>query len=150
MLEKNKRSKNKPRAYDIQRKERTLMSLKLGIRQLKNQVEYKKGKPISKYRLSKQTGISIKTINKFPEITDIINKEANPGVLLKSVVANVSKIYSLEEAVQVINQLTDLYNEVKNKHNEIIKINSSLNLENVRLKNQNAELNRCLNKYLGK
>ena len=56
----------------------------------------------------------------------------------------------MEEALSVINQLTDLYNGTKDKYNDGLKKNTALNLENVRFKSQIVELNRQLNKVLEK
>jgi len=56
----------------------------------------------------------------------------------------------MEEALSVINQLTDLYNETKDKYNDGLKKNMAFNLENVRFKSQIVELNRQLNKFLDK
>lgn len=150
MPSRKKLSNSQPRVYDIERKEETLKKLKVGIQQLRRHKEHQEGKPISKYKLSKHTGVSIRTIDKYPDIIDMLAKEKNPGIPLKSAVVNVEKIFTVEEAVLVINQLTDLYNETKDKYNDGLKINTALNLENVRLKNQIAELTRQLNKYLDK
>lgn len=139
-----------PRAYDIERKQDTIKKLKQGLQQLKRHKEHQEGKPITKYKLSKHTGVSIRTINKYPEIIEVLNKEKNPGVLLKNAVVDVAKIYSMEEAVYVINQLTALYNETKDKYNDGLKKNTALNLENVRLKSQLTELTQQLNKYMDK
>jgi len=148
MSKRKKLYKSEPRVYDIERKEETIRKLKLGLLQLRRHKEHQEGKPVSKYKLSKHTGVSIRTINNYPEIIDTLNKEKNLGVSLKSVVVNVGKIYTMEEAVLVINQLTSLYNEAKDNYNDGLKKNTAMNLENVRLKTQIAELTRQLNKYL--
>lgn len=147
-MPKNEKSKVVQREYDLKRKEETLAKLKLGIRQLRRHKEHQEGKPITKYKLSKHTGVSSRTIDKYPEILDTLEKEKNPGIPLKNAVVNTEKIYSIEEAISIINQLTDLYNETKEMYNDALKKNSFVNLENVRLKNQVSELNRQLNKYI--
>lgn len=139
--------KREEREYDSIRKQQTLEKLKLGIKQLKNRKEYREGKAVTNYALSKHTGISYNTIIKYPEIIEILEKEKNPGIPLKKAVVNTSKLYNLEEAIVIIEQLTDLYNSTKEKYNEGLKINSSLNLEIVRLRSQAEELNRQIRKY---
>lgn len=143
----NKYSKRQEREYDAIRKQQTLEKLKTGIRQLKNRKEYRDGKAVTNYALSKHTGIAYNTIKKYPEIVRILEKEKNPGIPLKKAVVNVDKIYNIEEAILIIEQLTNLYNSTKEKYNEGLKINSSLNLQIVRLKDQVNELNRQINKY---
>lgn len=143
----NKYSKREEREYDSIRKKQTLEKLKLGIRQLKNRKEYREGKPVTNYALSKHTGVSYNTIKKYPEIIEILEKEKNPGIPLKKAVVNTSKLYNLEEAIIIIEQLTDLYNETKEKYNKGLRVNSSLNLEIVRLRSEVEELNRQIRKY---
>ena len=150
MTVRRKTSKSEPRTYDVERKEETIRKLKLGMQQLRRHKEHQEGKPITKYKLSKHTGVSIRTIGKYQEIIEILSKEKNPGILLKSAVIRVEKIYTMEEALSVINQLTDLYNGTKDKYNDGLKKNTALNLENVRFKSQIVELNRQLNKVLEK
>lgn len=141
-----KYAQREEREYDTIRKQETLKKLEKGIRQLKQQVAYKK-KPITKYALSKQTGVSPRTIDKYPKIIEVLEKEKNPGIELKTAVINTNKIYSIDEAISIIEQLTDLYNSTKDKYNEGLKINSSLNLKIVNLQDQVKELNRQLKKY---
>lgn len=143
----NRYPKREEREYDAIRKQQTLEKLKLGIKQLKNRKEYRDGKVVTNYALSKHTGISYNTIIKYAEIMEILEKEKNPGILLKKAVVNTSKLYNIEEAIVIIEQLTDLYNSTKEKYNEGLKINSSLNLEIVRLRSEVQELNRQIRKY---
>lgn len=134
----------KSRAYDDARKADTLAKLKSGIDHLRRQKEHRDGKPITAYKLSKYTKVTIRTIRRHPEILETLTKERVPGIQLKSAVVKTEKIYSLEQAIGIINQLTDLYNETKDKYNQAMKQNSALNLQIVKLQSEVAELNKVV------
>ena len=143
MPKKRTRSAN-ARLYDETRKTNTLEKLKSGMTHLRRQKEHVEGKPISIYKLSKYTGVTMKTIRKHSEIMESITKGRVPGIQLKSAAVKTDKIFSLQQAVGIINQLTDLYNETKDKYNQAIMQNSALNLENVKLRGEVTELNKVL------
>lgn len=73
-----------------------------------------------------------------------MQKIESPEIILKTAYLNTDKIHTLEQAKSMIDQITDLYNKTKNKYNDAIKINSSLNLEIVKLKDEVAEFQRVL------
>lgn len=126
-------------AYDVQRRQETLKKLNLGFRQLKARKEYK-DKPVTAYALSKHTGIAYRTIKRYSEIVEKLEKEKNPGVMLKTAVVDTVRIKSIEEAVSVIDTLTKVYNETKDKYNEAVKKLSEANLRIVRLESEKKEL----------
>jgi len=134
----------KSRAYDDARKADTFAKLKSGIEHLRRQKEHREGKPITAYKLCKYTKVTIRTIRRHPEIMETLTKERGLGVELKSAVVKTEKIYSLEQAVGIINQLTSLYNETKDKYNQAMKQNSALNLQVVKLQSEVAELNKVV------
>ncbi len=142
-----KKGKKEARIYDIERKKNTRLKLKNGIIALSKKKEYKDGKSITQYALSKYTRVSAHTIKQFPDIMDILEKEKNPGVELKNPVVDTERIRNLEEAVQVINTLTDMYKGVTEKYNSFLRKNTELNLANVRLMEKVKELDDVIEKY---
>ncbi|MDY4696524.1 hypothetical protein ACTQV0_01690 [Selenomonas montiformis] len=137
--------KRTPSQYDKARKEATLTKLRQGISLLK-QGKYK-NRPISIYALSKQTGIARQTIAKYTEIRDLIEKENNPGVPLKTAVVDVNKVYTLEQAVSIIDAITKAYNEAKDKYNACLKALADANLKATRLMVEKKELELVIERY---
>jgi hypothetical protein len=142
-----KRIRNE-REYDIIRKEETLKKLVNGIKILKDKKARKGDKsPVTKYALIQYTGVANKTINKYPEVLAMLLEEQNPGVELKKLAIKTGKIRTLDEAVMLLNELNDMYNDAINKANEFGKLNSKLNYDIVKLKLQVKELSNEIKRY---
>lgn len=141
------RKKNE-REYDIIRKEETLKKLKYGIKKLKEKkARSDDKKPITKYALIKYTGVSNRTINKYPEVLEMLFKEQNPGIELKNLVVKTGKIRSLDEAIMLLTELNSMYNDAINKVNEFSNLNSKLNYDIVKLNLQVKELSDEIKRY---
>ena len=131
--------------YNETRKRETREKLLTGIQRMKSLKKYD-GKPITVYALSKYTGVKYETIQKYPDILDKLatvnaDKNATP---LKTAVVNIKQIQNLDHALAVIETLTDMYNETKDKLNESTKTISALNLQLARSKMECLELRKVV------
>ncbi|MHB1418024.1 MAG: hypothetical protein ACYCX4_00320 [Bacillota bacterium] len=119
----------------------TLSTLKQGIRQLKSQ-STSQSRPISKTALSKHTGISLRTINKYPDILAILQRVKTS----QRKPASRKNFNTLEEAVAYIEQLTALYKETKVKYNVELKENLILKQQVIKIKEELLMLKRKIGK----
>lgn len=132
-------SNRKPCEYDRQRKKETVEKLQRGIQQMKSQKEFK-NKPLSFYGLSKITGVAVNTIKTYPSIVETIEESKHPTVKLKCAHVKAGAIRRLEDAQAVVDTLEKMYNETADKYNSVMDANLKLNLELVKLQDENAEL----------
>ena len=111
-------------AYDNRRKEETKRRLLKGINDLKRLSKHK-DKGISKYELSKATGVTRKTIDRFPDVLEHLERVNAKIAKEKPVeVPNipVDKIKTLNEASGIILYLQSLLKELEEKSSTIEKL----------------------------
>ena len=128
-----------PCEYDQSRKRATEDTLKRGIQRMKANKQYR-GKPLSVYALSKETGVARSTIMRFPGILEELNKTKYPEIRLKNAHVKTGAIRRVEDAQAVVETLEKMYNEVTDKYNAVLDSNLKLNLELVKLQDEKAEL----------
>jgi peptidoglycan hydrolase CwlO-like protein len=76
-----------------------------------------------------------------------LSKEQENGITIANVAVKIQKIYSLNEAVPIIERLNEMYNEVAKKANEYNKINTKLSYDIIKLKQEVKELNVIIGRY---
>lgn len=124
--------KREQRDYDKKRTEDTLRKLKIGFDELKSADPQK---PITKYALSKHTGVAKQTIEKFPEITNLLAQEKGENV--DATLDAEKRIKSLEK------QLRDQGKE----NDKLLKATTTLNLKIVELEDENRRLKSIIERY---
>lgn len=140
------------RPYDAERKEETLTKLNSGLNQLKRQKKYKEGQRISIYALHNKTGVTEKTIKKYiekhEEIRNAFEAQTKPKgkfmAFTKVTKFDPQGIKNLPQAIIMIETLVEIYNKVVDRYDEGVKQNSALNLEIAKLKDDNLDLKRKL------
>ncbi|WP_294523076.1 hypothetical protein, partial [uncultured Anaerovibrio sp.] len=101
---------------------------------------------ITVYALSKKSGVARATIHRFQEILDLLDKDKYPEIPLKTAVVDTVRIKTVDDAISVINTLTKVYNETKDKYNEALKRLSETNLKIARLETEKKELEIMINR----
>lgn len=129
-------------AYDEQRKKGTVDKLKTGIRELSRLKEHQT-QEISKFELSKYTGVSRATINRYPEIVQMlqkVNMKISESTVESSIDVNLDSIASLDEAKILIETMSESYNELASKHDKLKQVLTQKDLEIVKLNSEVTEL----------
>ena len=127
--------------YYEKRREETKKTLLDGYRKLKKLNRYQ-NKPVSKYALSQFTGISRTTIDTHPEVLAILKKDADTinESPVKGVKLEVPNIKSFDEAVATAKLLSDLYNELKEKYNDLLNVKKNQDIPIAKMRLEIAEL----------
>lgn len=133
------------REYDIKRKKATLERLQKGFRQLKQQKAYK-NKPVTKYALSKHTGVAKQTIDNYPEIMELLRKEKERAWTVNTA-EGPKIIHSIEDALRIIARIDREYLQLKSECEAAKKANTTLNLTIVRQASEIKRLTNILDKY---
>lgn len=133
---------DKNKEFDERRKKETVDKLKNGIRDLSRLKEHQT-KEISKLELSKHTGVSRSTIDRYPEIVQLlheVNMKISDATAERNVDVNLDSVASLDEAKILIETMSQSYNELALKHDKLKQMLTQKDLEIVKLNSEVTEL----------
>ena len=131
------------REYDAERKARTLKVLKEGFDELKRLYP---DKPVTKYALSKHTGVARETIRKYAEINSLFEEENDWDYIIDTI-AGKKKIKSLKDIKSVIAIYEKEIKKRERKYDELFKANTTLNLKIVQQEDEIRKLSKLLKRY---
>lgn len=133
----------KVREYDTARKEATLEKLKAGFEELKSASPKKQ---VTKYALSKHTGVARQTISKYDEIVELLENQTDLECKVKTH-DGIKAIKTKKDVRKVLNSASEKIKEQDEKYNELLKENTKLNLKIVQLNEENKRLNGIVERY---
>ena len=137
------RKRRSEREYDSERKARTLKVLREGFAELKRLYP---DKPVTKYALSKHTGVARETIRKYPEINSLFEEEADLKCKVDTIFGK-KKIKSLTDVKGVIVLYEKELKKREKKYADLIKVNTSLNMKIVQQDDEIRRLSNLLDRY---
>lgn len=128
--------KKKVRAYDVQRKEDTLKRLRDGFDELKSSHP---NKAVTKYELSKHTGVARQTISKYSEIVELLDSQQE--------FRGTRSIKTKKDVKRLIDSTEMQLKEKDRKYEDLLKENTQLNLKIVRLTDEVSRLEGIIERY---
>lgn len=133
----------KIRRYDEIRKKETFEKLLKGIEELK---EINPNKPVTKYALSKYTGIARQTISKYAEITALLSLEQEYKYHINT--PDGKRIVKNQEDIQkIVDSLVHQSKQKDKQYEKLFKENTTLNLKIVQQKDEINKLNNIIERY---
>lgn len=137
------KKKRKPRDYDNIRKRNTLEKLRTGFKELK---EANPQQPVTKYALSKNTGVARQTIAQYPEIVKLLEEENGPHFKAQTP-DGIVIINTQEDIARLVAYYQESLKEKEEVNKKLVQLNSSLDLRIVQLSEENRRLNSKIERY---
>ena len=146
------------RTYDTKRKKESRQKLLSAITSLSGLAEHRTN-PITKTELSKKTGISRATIDRYPEVLERleeVNSKIRCVAVKEYVSIDVDRVSSIEEAKALLVAMTALFNEreedIKNKDKQIDDLRKAITTrdsEIAKLMTEKNEMKQYINSLNG-